>query len=331
MTSTPAGVRAAGEPPRHRVVARDPAAALERCAQHRVAHVRRGVEDGHHRLDPRRGEHLGVDAVQPDRVDPPRELAQVVEVVREVEHSALAQHDVEVELPAEPLVELQGVLVQMGALVQKVVRPDDGGVAAGVAAPQPALLEHRDVPDAVQLREVVRGREPVAAAAHDDDIVGLPGLGAAPRGRPALVSAECVAREGEDGVSHRRSAPPRWSAALPATGAGSVRIRVPGCYRKPSFGSGAPRINAAKTGQFERGATGNRSPVPACLNRYRIRRGHCAEDGRGGQSASAPRRLRTGARPGAGIGPGTAPGSPPRTPLPPRRRWTGKRVCRVRG
>ena len=110
------------------------------------------------------------------------------------------------------------MLVEVGALVPQVVRPDDGGVAAGVAASEPALLEHRDVGDPVQGREVVGGREPVAAAAHDDDLVGLLGLGAAPCGRPALVMAERVAGKGEDGVSHRRSSLP-----LPAGGGGTVK------------------------------------------------------------------------------------------------------------
>ena len=55
------------------------------------------------------------------------------------------------------------MVVDARALVLEIVGADDRGVAAGVAAAEPALLEHRDIGDAVLLREVVGGREPVAA------------------------------------------------------------------------------------------------------------------------------------------------------------------------
>ena len=71
----------------------------------------------------------------------------------------------------QPLPQLQRELVEVRVGVEVVVRADDRRVAPGVAAAEPALLEHGDVGDAVLLREVVGGREPVPAAADDDDVV----------------------------------------------------------------------------------------------------------------------------------------------------------------
>jgi len=51
------------------------------------------------------------------------------------------------------------MVVECGALIEQVVGADDGGVAAGVAAADPALLEHRDVGGAVLAGDVV-GRLP---------------------------------------------------------------------------------------------------------------------------------------------------------------------------
>src|SRR6185295_3585683 len=80
----------------------------------------------------------------------------------------------------EALPQLERVLVDRGALVPEVVRADDRRVAGDVPARQPAALEHGDVGDAVLLREVVRGREAVPAAADDDDLVGVARLGRPP-------------------------------------------------------------------------------------------------------------------------------------------------------
>ena len=205
-------------------MSRDAASALQRGAEHRVANIRRGIDNRHHLLDLRRREYFRVNSVQPNRVHPSRQLAQVLKVVREIEDAPLAQHDVEVELPAEALVELQRVIVEMRALVPEIVRANDRGVASGVAAAQPALLEHRHVSDAVQRRQIVCGRESVAPAADDDDVIRLPRLRAAPRGGPALVVRERVAGEGENRISHRQRDPRRSASggAVKDTGAGML-------------------------------------------------------------------------------------------------------------
>src|SRR3954471_6998409 len=93
----PEPVRAAGVSPRDVVVLGDPAARLQRRAEHRVAHVRRGVDDRAELRDLLGRQPLGVDPVEPVGVDPAGALADVAEGVREVEHAALAEQDVVVQ------------------------------------------------------------------------------------------------------------------------------------------------------------------------------------------------------------------------------------------
>jgi hypothetical protein len=91
------------------------------------------------------------------------------------------------------------VVVERDALVEEVVRADDRRVAAGVPAADPALLDDRDIRDAVLGREVVRRAEAVAAAADDDRVVGGLRLGLAPLLAPALVPAEAAPQQAEPG------------------------------------------------------------------------------------------------------------------------------------
>ena len=135
-------------------------------------------------------EQLGIDAVQPHRVAAPREGVALRVGVIEVEHAALAHHRVVVEVLLQPLPQLHRPFVERLVAGQQVVRADDGGVAARIAGADVALLQHRHVGDAVLVREVIGGREPVPAAADDDDVVLGLRLGLAPGRRPAGVAAK---------------------------------------------------------------------------------------------------------------------------------------------
>ena len=84
------------------------------------------------------------------------------------------------------------MIVESGALVVEIVRADDRGVAVGIAAAEPALVDHRDVDDPVLLRQVVGGAEAVAAGADDHHVVGGLGLRVRPLGRPALLAGQCA-------------------------------------------------------------------------------------------------------------------------------------------
>ena len=125
-------------------------------------------------------QQLGVDPVQAHGVAAPGIGVALGVGVIEVEHAALADHGVVVEVLLQSLPQLHRPFVERRVAGQQVVGADDGGVAADVAAAEPALLQHRDIGDPVLLGEIERGRQPVPAAADDDDVVGRLELGVAP-------------------------------------------------------------------------------------------------------------------------------------------------------
>src|SRR6267154_320324 len=98
------------------------------------------------------------------------------------------------------------MVVECGALIEQVVGADDGGVAAGVAAADPALLEHRDVGEAVLAGGVVGRSQPVTPAADDERVIGGLGLGTAPLRRPAALAGQSPYQQRQAGEGlHRRS------------------------------------------------------------------------------------------------------------------------------
>src|SRR6266508_999083 len=111
----------------------------------------------------------------------------------------LREEEVEVEVGAETLVERDAAPVELGTLGGAVVRADDRRVAPGCTGADVALLEDGDVGDSVVLREVVRGREAVRAAADDHDLVAALQLATRPphafdaeeplHPRPAMTSS----------------------------------------------------------------------------------------------------------------------------------------------
>ena len=110
--------------------------------------------------------------------------------------AVLREEQVEVELRAQPLVELQRRVVEARALRRLVVGAQDRRVAPGGARADVALLEHRHVADPVVLGEVVRGGEAVRAAADDHDVVGVLELAApAPHAAGAEEVTHAASRE----------------------------------------------------------------------------------------------------------------------------------------
>ena len=128
----------------------------------------------------------------------------------EREVPVLREHQVEVEIGGELLVELDALGVEGGAFGRAVVRPDDRRVAARRTRADIALLEHGDVGDAVVLGEVVRGREPVGAAADDDDVV-VPLQRAGPL-EDLLAEEDVLHRRASQRVDSDRAAPERRRA-----------------------------------------------------------------------------------------------------------------------
>jgi hypothetical protein len=121
---------------------------------------------------------------------PAARLAWIVHRVREHQNSARREHDVVIEGLREALPHPERVVVEGGALREQVVGADDGGIAAGVAAADPALFEYRDAPHAMLAGEVISRSQPMAAAADDQRVVRRLRLGAAPLRRPAALAGQ---------------------------------------------------------------------------------------------------------------------------------------------
>ena len=115
--------------------------------------------------------------------------------------AAGAEHDVHVHVLAHGLIERARFLVDRRRRILQVVRADDGGVPARVAAAEPALFDHRDIGDAVVLAEPVGGGEAVPPCPDDDHIVFLPGFGRGPGLLPPLVEAHGLPGHGEDRIA----------------------------------------------------------------------------------------------------------------------------------
>ena len=101
----------------------------------------------------------------------------------EIENTSLGEHDVEVQLLAQPFPQFEGVLVQMSRFIPEVVGANDGGIASGVAATYPTFFEHGDIGYAVFFGQIVGGRNLTATATDDDGFV-------APVGR-RISQADC--------------------------------------------------------------------------------------------------------------------------------------------
>src|SRR6266403_464130 len=112
------------------------------------------------------------------------------------------------------------MVVECGALIEQVVGADDGGIAAGVAAADPAFFEHRDVGEVVLAREVVCRSQPVTAAADDEGVIGGLGLRTAPLSRPAALAGQAPYQQRQAGEGlHRRV--PSCAPRLAATSTGA--------------------------------------------------------------------------------------------------------------
>src|SRR5258708_28628368 len=85
--------------------------------------------------------------------------------------------------------------VEGGPLVEQIIGADDGRVASGVAAADPAFFQHSDVPESVLLRQVKGRPQSVAAAADDDGVVSLLGLRLAPLLLPAAMAGQTAPKE----------------------------------------------------------------------------------------------------------------------------------------
>ena len=182
--------------------------------------------------------------------------------VGECEDAALAQHDVEAELVREALIESQRQLVDTRALGIEIVRADDRGVSARVAASQPTFLDDRNVADAMVPGEIVGGGEPMPAAPDDEHIVLTLRLGTAPELGPVLVERDCVT--GDRGNREARH-------TSPAQHTEKARKSKQETQRTADTSKGPGRRVTEVLGQYATGAgprvrsRAARRPRPMCL------------------------------------------------------------------
>src|SRR6185437_11139428 len=128
-----------------------------------------------------------------------------------------------VEVLGEPLPHLQGVIVEGGALVPQVVRADDGSVAAGVAAADPAFLEDGHIAETVVPGQVISRSQAVAATPDDDGVICGLRLRLAPLRLPVTVTGQASPEKREAGEALHRLI--RWYRAVRASAANHAARR----------------------------------------------------------------------------------------------------------
>ena len=199
--------------PRHRIVAHGAAARLQKSAQHRVAAIVQ-INQRCQQLDRFAVHRHGVHAEQPHQVGAPGKQIALRLGVEQVERAALADHGVEIQPTLQPLPQFQRVLIEADIVRQEVIRADDGGITADVTESDRTLLQHRHIADAEFTRQVIRGRQAVAAAADDHHPVARPRRGLGPGAAPAALTAQTLDQQ----------PPPRVAAAGFAFGARGHRF-----------------------------------------------------------------------------------------------------------
>ena len=120
--------------------------------------------------------------------------------VKQIEHTALADHDVVVEFLLQPLPELHGQLIERHIAGLAI---DLAGIAeAGLKAWAGLPVEHGDLMPG--LGEIIGRRQAMAAAADDDHVIGGLRRGVAPHRLPIPMPRQGLRCEIEDGVAHGR-------------------------------------------------------------------------------------------------------------------------------
>ena len=196
-----------GIAPGHGIVTGHAAATLHGGAHDRVAGVLAAVQVGNLRLDLPGVEQLAVHAVEAVGTDATLGITHVLQRMAQVVDAALGEHDVVVQVLGQAFPQFHRMLVEMRGFVPQVVGAHDSGVARGVAATEPAFLDHRDVLHAKLLGQVVGGGQAMTATADDDHVVHRLGRRIAPHALPVLMVAERVLEQAEAGITLHGHAP----------------------------------------------------------------------------------------------------------------------------
>ena len=208
------GRTGAGIAPGHGVMARGAAARLPQRPQHRIARAV-DVQDRAQFLDAGGADEFGHHPLQRIGMGGAQIAAHLMVGLGQHHDTARREHDVVVQILAHRLVQRAGLFIDRGGGVLQIVRPDDRGVAAGVAAAKPALFDDGDIGDAVVLAKVIGRGQPVAARADDDRIVGRLGCGRGPGLFPAQMMGQRLAGQGKDRIAFHGAPFPGLMRAAP--------------------------------------------------------------------------------------------------------------------
>ena len=189
-------VGGAGITPDDGIVPRGTGTALHQAPENGKACRIADIESGDQFLDLLRIHKLAVDAIQSHLVATPRIDVQLGQGVSEIDHAALREHHIIVEIVGQGLPHFHRGFVEVLVLGQQIVRADRRCIAADIAGAEPAFFHHRYIADAMFLGEVV-GSGKAVAAADDHHIIGWFWFGFAPGGLPVLVAVEGVLKKVE--------------------------------------------------------------------------------------------------------------------------------------
>jgi hypothetical protein len=166
----------------------------------------------------RRIEQLGIHAVQPHRIAAPGGGVALGVGVEQVQHAALADHGVVVDVLLQPLPQFQRPFVKGRVGRQQIVGTDDRGVAPDIARADPAFLDDGDVGQAVLAGEVIGCRKPVPPAADDHDVIEGLRVGLPPDRLPALLPGHGLREQRDERVFQTRMVPGSVSCRLARAG-----------------------------------------------------------------------------------------------------------------
>ena len=164
-------VGASGVTPSHRVMAGDGAGRVKKCTVDRCLAAAIQVDLRHRLLDELGPDNLALDTQVLVGFCPPPLGSQGSGRVRQREVATLRVEEVEVQVARQIAKQLQTGIVKLCPFGCQIVRTNDGSIATRTTAADVALLENRNVRDAVVSGKVVGGRQTVTAAADNNGVI----------------------------------------------------------------------------------------------------------------------------------------------------------------
>ena len=193
-----APVGAAAVSPGHCVMTRDGARCVIERAEDRCVtaagkiHLRTGL------LDFAGPDQFAVDAEVFVNLGTPAHGAHGRIGMRQRKVAARRVKKIQVEIGREVLPEPNRCVIESHPFRRKVIRSDDGGIAAGVAPADVTFLQYRHIPYPVVFREIVSGGQPMPASAYDYDVVaGLQPLRCAEHARLRITGSQGKTQQSE--------------------------------------------------------------------------------------------------------------------------------------